>query len=185
MIFFANYEASKPALRQIMPTVVLGALAASGRILFAAAPNFQPVSAIGILSGVVFGRRVGFMVGALAALTSNLFFGQGPWTPWQMYAWGILGYFAGVAGDRNWFRHPIILYGYGFLSALLYGFILNSWFIVGFIHPITWQSALIAYGASLPFDVAHGAATVIFLLLIFASWRKKLERIKKKYDLTL
>ncbi|MFR1640313.1 MAG: ATP-binding cassette domain-containing protein, partial [Eggerthellaceae bacterium] len=87
-VFFASFEASRPALRQIMPTVVLAALAAAGRMLFAPVPDFKPVSAICILAGAVFGRRSGFLVGALAALVSNFFFGQGPWTPWQMYAWG-------------------------------------------------------------------------------------------------
>ena len=87
-LFFAGYEASRPGLRQIMPTLVLAALAAAGRILFGPIPDFKPVSAIAIIAGATLGRRNGFMVGALAALTSNFFFGQGMWTPWQMYAWG-------------------------------------------------------------------------------------------------
>ena len=95
-VFFASYEASRPRLRDIMPTVVLAALAAAGRILFAPIPDFKPVSAIAIIAGVAFGRKSGFMVGALAALASNFFFGQGPWTPWQMYAWGLVGYGAGL-----------------------------------------------------------------------------------------
>ena len=85
-LFFAGYEASRPGLRQIMPTLVLAALAAAGRILFGPIPDFKPVSAIAIIAGATLGRRNGFMVGALAALTSNFFFGQGMWTPWQMYA---------------------------------------------------------------------------------------------------
>ena len=80
-VLFATYESSTPRLRDIMPTVVLAALAAAGRILFAPIPDFKPVSAIAIIAGVVFGRKSGFMVGALAALASNFFFGQGPWTP--------------------------------------------------------------------------------------------------------
>lgn len=95
-VFFATYESSAPRLRDIMPTAVLAALAAAGRILFAPIPDFKPVSAIAIIAGVVFGRKSGFMVGALAALASNFFFGQGPWTPWQMYAWGLVGYGAGL-----------------------------------------------------------------------------------------
>ena len=98
-VFFAGFEASRPALRQIMPTVVLAALAAAGRLLFAPVPSFKPVSAVCILAGAVFGRRSGFLVGALAALVSNFFLGQGPWTPWQMYAWGLVGYLAGVLAD--------------------------------------------------------------------------------------
>ena len=75
-LFFAGYEASRPGLRQIMPTLVLAALAAAGRILFGPIPDFKPVSAIAIIAGATLGRRNGFMVGALAALTSNFFFGQ-------------------------------------------------------------------------------------------------------------
>lgn len=183
LMFFAHYEASKPALRQIMPTAVLSALAAAGRILFAAIPNFKPVTALCIISGVVFGKRAGFMVGALAALVSNFFFGQGPWTPWQMYAWGMVGYLAGVFASHGLFNKRAVIYIFGFFSALLYGFVLNTWFIIGFVNPITWQSVAIAYGASLVFDSIHGAATVAFLLIIFAPWQRKLERIKRKYEL--
>lgn len=182
-LFFASYEASRPGLRQIVPTVVLAALAAAGRILFAPIPDFKPVSAICIIAGVAFGRREGFMVGALAALVSNFFFGQGAWTPWQMYAWGMIGYLAGVLGDHGAFEHAPVLYVFGFVSALFYGLLLNSWYIVGFVHPITWPSALVAYGAGLPWDCIHGAATVVFLLALYLPWRRKLERIKRKYAL--
>lgn len=182
-VFFARFEISKPALRQIMPTVVLAALAAAGRILFAAVPDFKPVSAIAIVAGAAFGRQAGFMVGALAALVSNLFFGQGPWTPWQMYAWGLIGYFAGVLADRGLFEKPAVLYAYGFVAPLFYGVLLSSYHIVGFVHPITWQTVLLAYGAGLPFDVVHAVATVVFLAILYQPWKKKLERIKRKYGL--
>lgn len=182
-VFFASYEASRPTLRQVMPTAVLGALAAAGRMLFAPFPDFKPVSAICIVAGAVFGRRSGFMVGAIAALVSNFFFGQGPWTPWQMYAWGLVGYLGGVLADCGAFERKPVLYAYGFGSGLLYGFLLNTWHIVGFVHPITWQSALLAYGAGFPFDCVHGAATVVFLLAVYLPWGKKLDRIKIKYGL--
>ncbi len=184
-VFFANFELSKPVLRQIIPAVVLGALAAAGRILFAAIPDFKPVSAICIVAGVVFGRRTGFIVGAIAALVSNFFFGHGPWTPWQMYSWGMVGYFGGVLADRGLFdKHPAAVYVYGFFSALLYGVLLTTWHVVGFIQPLTWQSAILAYGASLPFDIIHAVATVTFLLIIYAPWSRKLLRIKDKYALS-
>lgn len=193
LVFFAGFEAGRPSLRQIMPTVVLAALAAAGRILFAPIPDVKPVSAICIMAGVVFGRRSGFMVGALAALCSNFFFGQGAWTPWQMYSWGLVGYLAGVFADCGLFdwqpviagkpRTSPVLYGWGFVSGLLYGAVMNTWYLVGFVHPITWESALLAYGAGLPFDLVHSAATVAFLLVIYAPWKTKLERIKRKYAL--
>ena len=182
-LFFVGYEKSKPSLRQIVPTATLGALAAAGRILFAAIPDFKPVSAICIIAGVVFGRRSGFIVGCLAALVSNFFFGQGAWTPWQMYSWGLIGYLAGVFNDHNFFKHKIVLYSWAFLGPLLYGFILNSWYIVGFVHPITWETALLAYGAGLPLDLIHSIATVIFLAALYEPWGRKLNRVKEKYAL--
>ncbi len=182
-LFFAGYERSKPALRQIMPTVVLAALAAAGRILFAPIPDFKPVSAICILAGAVFGRRSGFMVGALAALVSNFFFGQGAWTPWQMYTWGLIGYVSGVMASRGWLNKRPVLITWGFMSAMLYGLILNGWYVIGFVHPITWQSVAMAYAAGFPLDCVHGVATVIFLVALYLPWKRKLERIKRKYDM--
>ncbi|MDO4850774.1 MAG: ECF transporter S component [Actinomycetota bacterium] len=182
-VLLAGYETSRPSLRQIVPTVVMAALAAAGRILFAPIPDFKPVTAICIIAGVVFGKREGFMTGALAALASNFFFGQGLWTPWQMYTWGLVGYLAGVLADHGAFKWPWVLYAYGFVSSLLYGFVLNSWYIVGYVHPITLPSALAAYGAGLPFDSLHGVATVVFLLALYLPWRRKLERIKRKFAL--
>ena len=181
--FFAAFETSRPSLRQVMPTVVLAALAAAGRMLFAHIPDFKPVSAICILAGAVFGRSSGFMVGALAALVSNFFFGQGPWTPWQMYAWGLVGYLAGVLADRGWLDRTPALLAFGFSSALLYGLLLNGWNAIGFVHPLTLPAVLVSFGAALPFDLMHGAATVAFLAALYLPWKKKLERIKKKYAL--
>ena len=182
-VFFAGFETSRPALRQIMPTVVLAALAAAGRLLFAPFPSFKPVSAICILAGAVFGRRSGFLVGALAALASNFFLGQGPWTPWQMYAWGLVGYVAGVLAERGWLDRPAVLYAYGFLSALLYGLLLNGWYVIGFVHPLTLPAAALAFAAGFAFDAVHGVATVVFLAALYVPWRAKLERIKRKFAL--
>lgn len=244
-IFFASYEASRPRLRDIMPTVVLAALAAAGRILFAPIPDFKPVSAIAIIAGVAFGRKSGFMVGALAALASNFFFGQGPWTPWQMYAWGLVGYGAGllamapakrrVAGAKGPCQvrseetpsmtcsfsfpvspdgelesvasspcqahtgkekcvcatrrlidaHPTIVYAYGFLACLGYGFILNAWSILSFFHAQAsgWAGILAVYATALPFDIVHGVATVVFLLALYGPWCRKLERVRRKFGL--
>ncbi len=171
-------------LRDIMPVVVLASLAAAGRILFAPFPDFKPVSAIAIIAGIVFGRRSGFMVGALAALVSNFFFGQGAWTPWQMYAWGLIGYLAGLFAQAGAFKSAALpLYIYGFVSGLLYGFILNLWSIVGFYHPQNLAQFFLVYAAALPFDIIHGIATVVFLLILYASWHRKLERVKRKYGL--
>lgn len=184
ILIFASFESSRPSLRQIMPTVVLAALAAAGRIIFGPIPNVQPVSAITIIAGIVFGRRSGFMVGALSMLISNFWLGQGPWTPWQMYGFGLMGYLAGILADRNVFKKRLPLYIYAFLAPILeYGFLLNSWYLIGYVHPITWEAAVLAYGGALPLDIAHALSCVVFLFMLYEPWCKKLERIKHKYDL--
>lgn len=196
-IFFASFETSGARLRELMPTVVLAALAAAGRIVFAAVPSMKPVSAIAIIAGVMLGRRSGFMVGALAALASNFFFGQGPWTPWQMYAWGLVGWGAGALARAGVFgvrpgasaspsaRRRVVgtacLLVYGFVSSVAYGWILNAWTVLGFLHAHTTFQVLTVYAASLPFDIAHGVATVGFLLALWAPWQRKLARVLKSY----
>src|SRR6201991_3137608 len=101
---FAWYERRPPSPRVLALVATLAALAALGRIAFAALPNVKPTTDIVLISGYVLGGAPGFMVGAVAALASNLFFGQGPWTPWQMVAWGGVGLFgaglASVAGPH-------------------------------------------------------------------------------------
>ncbi|MCI1665630.1 MAG: ECF transporter S component [Atopobiaceae bacterium] len=188
LLMLAGYERSRPALRQVMPTVVLASLAAAGRILFAPIPDFKPVSAIAIVAGACLGRRDGFMVGALAALVSNAFFGQGAWTPWQMYAWGLIGYLSGVMADQGLIGGEsrlsrALVYVWGFCSALLYGLLLNGWYVVAFVRPLTWPSVVAAFAAGLPWDCIHGVATVVFLLAVWAPWARSIRRVVAKYGL--
>lgn len=188
-MFFAGYEASRPGLRQIMPTLVLAALAAAGRILFGPIPDFKPVSAIAIIAGVTLGRRNGFMVGALAALTSNFFFGQGMWTPWQMYAWGLVGYVGGALGQAGAFeradgtvRKPALMF-YGFASGLLYGAVINTYDIIGFVQPLTWPGAVARLATAVPFDLMHSVSTCVFLAALYKPWCRRITRVVRKYAL--
>lgn len=179
--FFLAFERQKPRSRDFMPVVVLTALSVTGRLLFAALPNFKPVSAIVILAGVCFGQQSGFLTGTLSALVSNLFFGQGPWTPWQMYAWGLMGYVAGALASTKLFRRPWAVLLYGFLASFGYGFLMNSWTLFSFVQPVTWQAALATYGAALAFDATHAVSTVAFLSVTLLPWQKELRRIRQKY----
>ncbi|HHW93589.1 MAG TPA: ECF transporter S component [Clostridiaceae bacterium] len=181
--FFINFEKSRPKPRHILPIVIMSALATVGRILFAPIPHVKPVSSIVIVTGIVFGRQSGYLTGALTALASNMFMGQGPWTPWQMFAWGLIGFLAGVMESVGLFRHRWVVYVYGFASGLLFGLIMDSWHIISFISPLTWTGAIAAYGAGFFFNLAHAIATVVFLVPILKPWTKKLTRIKLKFDL--
>ena len=188
-LFFMGFDAERPALRQVMPTVVLAALAAAGRILFAPVPDFKPVSAIAIIAGATLGRRSGFMVGALAALTSNFFFGQGMWTPWQMYAWGLVGYLGGVLADAGAFNRSdgsprrVALIAAGFGLSLLYALVINAYDVIGFVRPITVAGAVTRFAAALPFDLMHAFATMLFLGVLYVPWTRRIDRIVRKYDL--
>ena len=184
-VFFCGFEAGKPALRQIMPTATLGALAAAGRILFAPIPDFKPVSAICIIAGAVFGKHSGFMVGALAALCSNFFFGQGPWTPWQMFAFGLIGFLAGALAQIRLLRKetlPLCVFG-GVSALVIYGGLLNPAAVLMFQDHPTKEMFLLAYLQGLPFDLIHAASTVFFLWLLAMPLLEKLERLKIKYAL--
>src|SRR5437764_9046898 len=88
---FAWYERKRPDARIVALVATLAAFAALGRIAFAALPNVKPTTDIVLVSGYALGGAPGFVVGALAGFSSNFFFGQGPWTPWQMGAWGVTG----------------------------------------------------------------------------------------------
>ncbi len=101
--FFLRYESRSLQAREIVLVAVLSAIAAVGRVPFAALPSVQPTSFVIIVSALVFGSETGFMVGAVAALVSNMFLGQGPWT-WQMFSWGMIGWTAGMLYQRGWLK---------------------------------------------------------------------------------
>ena len=179
--FLVSFENQKPTAPQLMPLIILASVAAVGRILFAATPNFKPVTGVVILAGITLGRSQGFLCGALAALASNLFFGQGAWTPWQMFAWGLVGCLSGVLSRRGLLRGRLSAAIWGALFSLLYGLIMDSWTVVGFIAPLTPAAALAAYGAGLPFSLIHALSTVLFLLLLYRPWCRIIRRMQTKY----
>ena len=182
-LFFLSYEWGKPALRETMPVVVMAALAAAGRIIFAPIPSVQPMTAIVVISGCLFGRRSGFMVGALGGLVSALFLGMGAWTPWQMYSWGVIGWLAGVLSSAGAFGCPWAVYTYGFASGLLYGLVMNLWSMMAFYHPENIAQMALIWAPAIPYDVAHATSTLVFLVLLWGPWRRKLARLKVQYGL--
>ena len=176
-------------------------------------------SAIIIITAVAFGPEAGFLTGALTAFVSNFIFGQGPWTPWQMFTWGLVGFLAGILQNAGVFRGrsrrhfaaqwwdrlcpentnrgdllhfvrqltdhaPLRLCLYGFLSGFLYGWIMNLYFIIGYVSPLTWQTIGAAYLSSFFFDFCHGLCTFLVLWALGDPWVRKLERIKIKFGLT-
>lgn len=181
--FILRFERRRPLAREIVPIAVMAALAAIGRMVFAALPNFKPTTAIVIISGLAFGPEAGFITGTTAALVSNFFFGQGAWTPWQMFCWGMIGVTAGLLRNRRLMKARCGLALFGLVCGFAFDWVMNLWYVIGFIRPITWGAVLTVYATGIWFDLAHAGSTVVFLLLLAKPWGRLLERIKVKYGL--
>jgi energy-coupling factor transport system substrate-specific component len=184
LVGFAWYERTHPSTRVIALVATLAAMAALGRVAFAALPNVKPTTDIVLIAGYVLGGAPGFMVGATAALASNLFFGQGPWTPWQMVAWGGVGLFGAGLGRlarAELGRLPLAaacgLAGLGFGAVMNFG----TWVTFSGDHT---SAKLIAYaGSSLPFDIAHATGNVVFCLAFGPALVRALRRFRTRFDI--
>ena len=183
--FFAGFERRKPKAREIVILAVLIAVATAGRAAFFMVPNFKPILAIVIITGVALGKESGFLVGAMSAFVSNFLFGQGPWTPWQMIAMAVVGYLAGLIFHRYSGRiNRFALIAFGAIAAfVIYGLIVDLWTILVMTPEPTLETAVMVYSAALYFNLIHAAATVVFLLLLGKPMIEKLERVKVKYGM--
>lgn len=183
--FFLLFEDRRPQARELVVISSLCAMAVAGRAAFFMLPQFKPVAALVIIAGVAFGGESGFLVGAVAMLVSNILFGQGPWTPWQMFAMGIIGFLAGVLfqkGVLRCSRVPLCIFG-GLATLVVYGGIMNPSFVIMYNDHPTWGMFFAAYLTGFPFDLVHATATVIFLWFLSRPMLEKLDRIKVKYGL--
>ena len=183
--FGLMFESRKPQAREIVVISVLCAIAVAGRIAFFMLPEFKPVVAIVIISGVCFGGETGFLVGAVTAFASNFFFGQGPWTPWQMFAFGIIGFLAGVlSGKKLLSKKRISLSIFGFLTTLIiYGGIMNTASVLMMTKTPSWAMICTAIAMGLPVDLVHAVSTAVFLWFISVPMIEKTDRIKLKYGI--
>ena len=183
--FALVFEGRKPQARELVVVAVLCALGVAGRAAFFMLPEFKPVVALVIIAGVAFGGETGFLVGAMTMLASNVLFGQGPWTPWQMFAMGLIGFLAGVLFRRGWLRRSrVSLCVFGALaSVVVYGGIMNPASALMWAHELSWKLLLTYYVSGFPWDLVRAAATVFFLWLAAEPMLDKLDRIKVKYGL--
>ena len=182
--FVIMFEKRKPKARELVILSVLCALAVAGRAAFYMLPQFKPMIAIVIVSGVCFGAETGFLVGSVSMFVSNFFMGQGPWTPWQMFALGIVGFFAGVLFNKFLHKDKISLTVYGVLSSIfLYGLIMNSATVIMTTNTFNIKLLLAALISGFPFDLIHAFATAVFLWFASEPLITKFERVKKKYKI--
>ena len=183
--FFLIFEGRKPQARELVLIAVLVALNVAGRAAFFMLPEFKPVVAMTILAGVAFGGESGFLVGAMTMLVSNMLFSQGPWTPWQMFAMGIIGWLAGVLYRKGVLRRSrLSLCIFGVIcSTIVFGGIMNPASALMWSNTINWKIILSYYVTGIPVDLVRAAATFFFLWLGAEPMLEKLDRIKVKYGL--
>ena len=183
--FLLVFEHRKPMARELVLLATLSALAVAGRAAFFMLPQFKPVVAIVIITGVTLGPEAGFLVGAMAGFVSNFFFGQGPWTPWQMFCFGIIGFLAGILVQKGLLprkRWALCLFG-GVATVVVYGGIINVGSVIMFSGTLTWKAVLASYASGFPFDLVHAGATVFFLFVLANPMMEKIQRIQIKYGL--
>ena len=184
--FFLVFESRKPKARELVTIAVLCAIGVAGRSAFFMLPQFKPVLALVIISGVAFGGETGFLVGAVTMMVSNVLFSQGPWMPWQMFSMGIIGFLAGILFLKGLLRRSrgsLATFG-AFAAVIIYGGIMNPAAALMYnTQSINWEIILAYYVSGLPMDLIHAAATVIFIFLAAEPMLEKLDRIKVKYGL--
>ena len=184
--FFLVFESRKPKARELVTIAVLCAIGVAGRSAFFMLPQFKPVLALVIISGVALGGETGFLVGAVTMMVSNVLFSQGPWMPWQMFSMGIIGFLAGVCFRKGLLRRSrgsLATFG-AFATVIIYGGIMNP--AAAFMYnpqSLNLKMLMAYYISGLPMDLIHAAATVIFLLIAAEPMLEKLDRIKVKYGL--
>jgi energy-coupling factor transport system substrate-specific component len=182
---FAWYERSHPSARVLALVATLAALAALGRIAFAPLPSIKPTTDIVFLTGYVLGGAPGFAVGAVAAIASNLFFGQGPWTPWQMVGWGGAGLFGAALarlGGRELGR--LSLAAACAVAGLAFGAVMNVSLWVTYSGDHTLAKLGAVFAASLPFDIAHAIGNAVFCLAFGPALVRALRRYRMRFEVT-
>jgi energy-coupling factor transport system substrate-specific component len=179
---FAWYERSRPPSQVVALVAALAALAIAGRIAFAAFPNVKPTTDIVVFAGYALGPAPGFAVGALAGLVSNFWFGQGPWTPWQMAGWGMCGLMGAALalGVRNAGR--LSLAAVCGAAGIAYGLLLNFSLMATYGGELSIERFLTLEARAVPFDVAHVAGNVAFALLVGPAMVRMLTRFRRRFQ---
>lgn len=179
-LFFAGFEKKTVGSRRLVITAVMTALSVAGRFIFAVIPGFKPITAIVVITAIWIGGETGFMVGSLSALISNFFAGQGPWTPFQMFAWGMIGLLAGyLAGPLK--KSRVLLSVYGIFAGVIYSLFMDIWTVLWYHGSLNWELYAAAVVTALPYTLSYAASNVVFLLLLGRPFGRKLERVKIRY----
>ena len=182
--FFMAFEGRKPQARELVVIAVMCALAIAGRVVIPL-PNFKAAYAIIMLAGIAFGPEAGFMVGAITAFASNFFYGQGPFTPWQMFGYGAGGMLAGFCFRKGWLpRKNWVMAIFGFAAVLVWvGPLLDCSHIFLVLPKITWTAVVATFVSGFYVNVSQALCTALVMFLLGNALLEKLDRVKLKYGM--
>lgn len=183
--FFLVFEHRRPQARELVVLAVLCALAIASRAAFVWLPNFKPICGVIMIAGVAFGPESGFLVGAVSAFGSNFIFGQGAWTPWQMFAFGLAGFLAGLFYRlRIINKNRVVLAVFGFLTIMLIvGPALDTCALFLMANELNASSAGAVYLSGLPVNLVHAGAVALTMFFFSRPMFEKLDRIRLKYGM--
>lgn len=180
--FVLQFEHNETDLEKLIIIAVMTALSAVGRVAFEALPHFKPVTAVVIITGIYLGKEAGFLCGAFSALISNFSIGQGPWTPFQMFSWGMIGLLAAVMS--KYIKNNLALtVAFGGAAGFLYSFLMDIFTVLWADGFFNVQRYLAKVASSMPVTLVYAVSNVVFLLLITKPFGKVIERIKLKYGI--
>lgn len=179
---FYSFEYKENTSKEIAVLAVIIAISVAGRFVFAWLPGFKPVTAITVIAAIWLGKESGFTIGCLTALVSNFYFGQGPWTPFQMFAWGMLGFLAGLL-SKPLKKSRILLLIYGVFAGIAYSFTMDVWTTLWTDGTFNLSRYIAFVTAALPITAEYAISNLIFLLILTKPIGEKLKRIKTKYGL--
>ena len=180
--FFIRFESRDNDVRRLVLIAVMVALSVVGRFVFAPVPGFKPITAMVAVTAMYFGSEAGFMTGALTAVISNFYFGQGPWTPFQMFAWGIIGFIIGLIAEPLK-RSTFLLVLSGIIAGVAFSLLMDVWSTLnadGTFNIMRYFSFVVS---SLQFMAIYAVSNVIFLLVLSKPIGKIFERVKVKYGM--
>lgn len=177
-----GFSSEENSSAELVVLSVLIALSVLGRFVFSWLPGFKPVTAITIITGVWLGKEAGFMVGSLSAVISNFYFGQGPWTPFQMFAWGFIGLITGLLANLLR-KNKAFICIYGAIAGVFFSALMDVWTTLWAEGGFNLNRYIVTIISSLPITIEYAISNVIFLYFLTKPIGDKLIRLKKKYGL--
>jgi energy-coupling factor transport system substrate-specific component len=176
LLFAAGFERKTTGSRRLVIVSVMTALCFAGRFI----PFLKPISALTIITALYLGGEAGFLVGAMTAVLTNFYFGQGPWTAFQMLAWGLIGFIAGLLAEPLKRKKALLLI-YGALAGVGYSLIMDIWTVLWYAEGFSVKLYLGAIVTAIPYTLSYAVSNVLFLAVLAKPFGEKLDRIKTKY----